>query len=114
RRLYLVWLALRGVCAGALRRGRSRRLPGDCSIPSNAGRVAPHFLWARVRLALAATARNAISKMKTAGCFHSDLATLLRSNPRGGNHRSRDTTECKNIRLEQRAVASRRRNPPDA
>src|SRR5947208_1121863 len=59
-------------------------------------------------------ARNAISKMKTAECFRCGFATPLRSNPRAGSHRRRDTGECKNIRQEQRGGAWLRRIPLDA
>jgi hypothetical protein len=52
--------------------------------------------------------------MKKAECFHFGFATLLRSNPRVGSHRRRDTEGCKNIRQAQMAAASERRNPRDA
>jgi len=54
---------------------------------------------------LAATARIAISKMKTAGCFHSGFATTLRSNPPAGSHWRRDRAGYKNIRRERTAGA---------
>src|SRR4029077_3762259 len=98
-------LVSRRVCVRASQRGHSRRLPAENSTLSNAERVAPHFLWVQVRRPLAAVARTVISKMKTAECFHSGFAMLLRSNPRGGSHRHRDTAEYKNIRPGQTAGA---------
>src|SRR6266481_3814409 len=107
-------LVSRRVCVRASQRGHSRRLPAENPTPLNDGTVVPHFLLAQVRPALAATVRNVISKMKTAECFHSGFATLLRSNPRAGNRQYRSTAACKNIRLEQTADASQRRSPHDA
>src|SRR4029077_8017444 len=94
--------------------GRNRRLQAVNPTPANAERVALHFPWPRVRSVSATTARNAISKMKKAEYFHSGFATPLRSNPRAGNHRRRDTGGCKSIRQAQTAVASRRTSPRDA
>src|SRR5437879_758624 len=95
-------LVLKHVCVRALRRGRSRRLLGDYPTPSNGGRVAPHFLWAWVRRSLAVKVRIAISKKKTAGCFHSGFATPLRSNPGADSHWSRDRAAYKKITRERR------------
>src|SRR6266566_5204148 len=50
-------LVSRRVCARASQRGHSRRLQEDYSTPLNGGTVVPHFLWAQVRPALAATVR---------------------------------------------------------
>src|SRR5262245_63468905 len=82
-------------------------------MPPDAEKVALHFSWGRVRRALAATARNAISKMKTAACFHCGFATPLHSNPPDGNHLRRNTGACKNIRQGQMAAALRRRRLRD-
>src|SRR5213075_2681834 len=114
RRGTLFSLVLGRACVPASRRAHSRRLQGHYPTPLNVGRVVLHFLWAQVRPASAITARTAISKKRTAECFHSGFATPLRSNPRGGSHRHRDTAEYKNIRPEQTADVSQRRSPPDA
>src|SRR5206468_12723561 len=101
-------LALGRVFARASQRERSRRSREVNPTPLNDEKVALHFPSAWARPPLEATVRNAISKMKTAECFHSGFATLLRSNPHAGNHRHRDTAACKNIRQAQKLAASRR------